>query len=61
MTVTHLDVLGPVEQRGALAGEYPESDDWAEEWFDLDFADDWPDEAGGEVEGDGVSESSPAT
>ncbi|WP_296011532.1 helix-turn-helix transcriptional regulator [uncultured Adlercreutzia sp.] len=60
MTVTHLDVLGPVEQRGALAEEYPESDDWAEEWFDLDFADDWSDEAGEEVEGGGASESGSA-
>lgn len=41
LTVTDLYNLGTVEERKEEAKELPEINEWAEEWFDLDFADGW--------------------
>lgn len=41
LSVTYLHTRGTVEQRKEEAKERPEVNEWAEEWFDLDFGDDW--------------------
>lgn len=41
LTVTNLHNMGTVDQRKEEAKERPEVNEWAEEWFDLDFGDDW--------------------